>query len=208
MPSAGSPSTADDRLRPHDAAAARATLAERGQGERKGHRSALPVNEGLGIPADYGRRRGLPIQAEATVLVLVDTLPTGREIRLSPGTAAAWIRMRDAASSAGIALVPFSGFRSVERQTEIIRGRLSAGETIEAILRTVAAPGYSEHHTGRAVDIGVPGETPLTEGFERTPAFSWLQAHARAYGFSLSYPRENAHGIAYEPWHWYHNRHI
>ena len=156
----------------------------------------------LGIPADYGARRGLPPQPEARELASIGANEEGRDILLSPAAAAAWIRMRDAARGAGVELVAISGFRSIERQVAIIRAKLAAGGTIDLILRTIAAPGYSEHHTGRAVDIGVPGGPPLTEEFAGTPAFLWLQAHAGQFGFGLSYPPGNPHGIAYEPWHW------
>jgi D-alanyl-D-alanine carboxypeptidase len=156
----------------------------------------------LGIPPDYGKRRGLSLQAEATLLVSIAKNADGREIRLAPAAAEAWIRMLEAASEEGITLLAISGFRSVARQTEIIQGRLAKGETMDAILRTVAAPGYSEHHTGRAVDIAVPGEPPLTEAFAQTEAFAWLQANAHDFGFSLSFPKGNTHGIAFEPWHW------
>lgn len=156
----------------------------------------------LGIPADYGAKRRLKLQVEATELVSVAASSDKREIRLTPETAAAWKKMRDAASGEGIILVALSGFRSVVRQTEIIQGKLSAGETIDSILKAVAAPGYSEHQTGRAIDIGVPGEPPLTEAFALTPAFRWLNGQAHDFGFKLSYPRGNLNGIAYEPWHW------
>jgi len=158
----------------------------------------------LGIPGDYGAQRGMAVQAEARELVSVGANPYGRDIRLAPPAAAAWARMRDDAAASGVALVAISGFRSVERQAEIIRGKLASGDTIDAILRSVAAPGYSEHHTGRAIDIGVPDEPPLTEEFARTPAFLWLQANAVRHGFHLSYPRGNTQGLAYEPWHWCH----
>lgn len=151
---------------------------------------------------DYGARRGMTLQAEARDLVAVASDPEGREIQLSTPAAGAWVRMRDAAAASGVELVAISGFRSVARQSEIIRGKLAAGETMDAVLATMAAPGYSEHHTGRAIDIGCPGIEPLTEGFERSGAFLWLQAHAHEHGFRISYPRGNAHGIAYEPWHW------
>ena len=55
---------------------------------------------------------------------------------------------------------------------------------------------------GTALDIGTPDEPPAEESFERTPAFAWLQANAGGYGFVMSYPRDNPHGIVYEPWHW------
>jgi D-alanyl-D-alanine carboxypeptidase len=158
----------------------------------------------LGIPADYGASRGMPVQAEASGLVSIGVNPDGREILLSPPAAEAWAAMRDVAAASGIALVAISGFRSIERQAELIRAKLAAGESIDAILQTVAAPGYSEHHSGRAVDIGAPGEPQLTEDFELTPGFRWLRAHAHHHGFHLTYPRGNAYGIAYEPWHWCH----
>ena len=43
---------------------------------------------------------------------------------------------------------------------------------------------------------------PVEEEFERSPAFAWLKRHASRFGFRLSYPRRNRHGMAYEPWHW------
>jgi D-alanyl-D-alanine carboxypeptidase len=156
----------------------------------------------LGIPADYCAARGLPLQVQAAKLISIGTNPDGRDIQLSPAAGAAWLRMRESASRAGVALVAISGFRSIERQVEIIRAKLLSGQAIGDILKTVAAPGTSEHHTGRAIDIGTPGQEPLTEDFARTPAFRWLESHAGAFSFKLSYPRDNSHGISYEPWHW------
>jgi zinc D-Ala-D-Ala carboxypeptidase len=164
--------------------------------------AALDSWAALGIPSDYGPSRGLPLQVQAGELVSIGPNPDGRDIQLSPAAASAWTGMRAAASQAGVPLVAISGFRSIERQLEIIRTKLSSGQAIEDILRTVAAPGYSEHHTGRAIDIGIPGEESLTEGFADTPAFRWLEANAGSFGFKLSYPRGNSHGISYEPWHW------
>ena len=73
---------------------------------------------------------------------------------------------------------------------------------IDEILTVNAAPGFSEHHTGNAVDIATPGSRPLTEEFEATPAFEWLSANAENYGFSMTYERDNPWGFIYEPWHW------
>ena len=67
-----------------------------------------------------------------------------------------------------------------------------------------APPKYSEHHTGYAIDIG-DGQVPatnLSENFEQTPAFRWLESNAAKYSFELSFPRNNPQGISYEPWHW------
>ena len=102
----------------------------------------------------------------------------------------------------GITLLLVSGFRSVDYQARLIRKKINAGQSLGDILAVNAAPGHSEHHTGCAVDIATPGSRPLTEEFEDSPAFAWLQAHAASYGFAMSYPRNNAAGFVYEPWHW------
>ena len=157
----------------------------------------------LGIPADYAERRHLPLQGEATRLVSIGpAADDGKTLRMTPRAAAAWKRMRAAAARDGVQLLPLSAFRSVARQTAIIRTKLAAGEKIADILRLVAAPGCSEHHTGRALDIGSPAEQELDEHFARTAEFRWLKKHAGAFGFHLSYPRRNRHRIGYEPWHW------
>jgi D-alanyl-D-alanine carboxypeptidase len=110
--------------------------------------------------------------------------------------------MRQAAARDDLELVPISGFRSIDRQTELFRAKLAAGQTVDEILRYVAAPGFSEHHTGRALDIGSLEHPELDEEFAGTTAFAWLEGHARDFGFSMSYPRRNRHGITFEPWHW------
>ncbi len=110
--------------------------------------------------------------------------------------------MRAAAAQDGIVLLPLSGFRSVARQTVLIRAKLAAGQSLESILQLVAAPGFSEHHTGYALDIGSPEDMRLAEKFDRTAAFRWLRRQAGKFGFRLTFPRVNPHGIAFEPWHW------
>lgn len=158
----------------------------------------------LGIPADYAASRGWPLQPEAdpAELVSIGADVFGREQKLLRPAAAAWGAMRDAVVAADIALAPVSAFRGIAYQAEVIRRKLAAGRTIDGILRVNAVPGYSEHHTGRALDITTPGVEPLDEAFERTVAFAWLTDRAADFGFHLSYPRGNRYAMAYEPWHW------
>ncbi len=157
----------------------------------------------LSIPSDYADARGLAFQAEARELQTIATKPDGREVQVTPETASAWEQMRAAAAGDGITLIAHSGFRSITRQGELIRAKLEAGEPLASVLTILAAPGYSEHHTGRAIDIGEPGSPPVTEAFAETTAYSWLEINARRFGFTLSYPKDNSHGIRYEPWHWF-----
>jgi D-alanyl-D-alanine carboxypeptidase len=156
----------------------------------------------LGIPADYGSAGGPPAFHETDRLVEVGPNLVGRMQRLTPGTATQWQAMVEAADTVGIRLLIVSGFRSVEYQAALIRNKLQSGKAITDILTVNAAPGHSEHHTGRAVDIATPGSRPLTEAFEETDAFAWLNARAIEFGFSMTYERDNPWGIAYEPWHW------
>lgn len=157
----------------------------------------------LGLPADVARRAEKRLHPEASRLVFSGrAADDGRGLRLTPRAALAWRRMRDAAMADGITLLPLSAYRSVARQTLIIRRKLARGQRLADILRVSAVPGCSEHHTGRALDLGTPGHLQLEATFARTPAFRWLRQHAPRFGFHLSYPRGNAQGIAYEPWHW------
>ncbi len=162
------------------------------------------IHHALGIPAGYPARRHLPIQREARRLVVAArAADDGQPVRLSPRAAAAWKKMQAAAAREGVNLLPLSGFRSVARQTAIIRQKLADGQTLPAILRLVAAPGCSEHHTGRALDLGDSNHIALDVDFAKTPAFRWLMKRAGEFGFRLSYPLKNRHGIDYEPWHWF-----
>jgi D-alanyl-D-alanine carboxypeptidase len=102
----------------------------------------------------------------------------------------------------GVAISIASSYRSVARQAEIIATKLAHGTSIDDILRSVAPPGFSEHHTGRAIDIVSPDHPDLDVSFAYTPAYEWLTINAGFFGFTLSYPEGNGSGYQYEPWHW------
>ena len=106
------------------------------------------------------------------------------------------------AAADGIALDAISGYRSHDYQLGIFERKLARGQSVAQILQVNAAPGFSEHHGGDALDIGTPGDRPAEESFEATAAFAWLGEYAGRHGFGLSYPRGNPHDIVYEPWHW------
>ena len=156
----------------------------------------------LGIPEDYGLDGSRPVFGEATDLVEVGPNLVGRMQSLEREAAARWIEMQAGAAADGVLLLIVSGYRSIDYQARLIRKKLNAGQSVSEILAVNAAPGHSEHHTGRAVDIATPGSRPLTEEFENSDAFRWLQGNAGTYGFSMSYPRNNPAGFIYEPWHW------
>ena len=160
------------------------------------------VLESLQIPLDIIKARSLILQPEAEELVVAELGDNGREHLLVPAAANAWRELSSAARADGVTLKIVSAFRSVARQAEIVRGKLARGLSLDAILCVSAPPGYSEHHSGRAVDVTTEGTPPLELEFEETPAFQWLSSNAHQFGFALSFPRQNPYGYAYEPWHW------
>ena len=117
---------------------------------------------------------------------------------LHPEAARAVEDMRRAALADGVELRVISAYRSEETQRylfhEIAKQR---GQTLAERALVSAPPGHSEHATGLTVDFN-----ELEESFAQTPAYAWLEEHAERYGFALSFPEENAQGIAFEPWHW------
>ncbi|NJL98196.1 MAG: D-alanyl-D-alanine carboxypeptidase family protein [Synechococcaceae cyanobacterium SM2_3_2] len=112
--------------------------------------------------------------------------------------------MQTAARQSGIQLVPLSGYRDLPTQTFLFQRQIQRRGSERAARFLSAPPGFSEHHTGYAVDIG-DGSQPSTHvqyAFAQTSAYGWLQAQAGSYGFELSFPPDNPQGVSFEPWHW------
>ena len=147
--------------------------------------------------------RGLPCYDDARELVVADTSKSGIEHRLTEVAADSWTAMKFAAANDNVSLILISGFRSFERQFEIVNRRIESGESLEELFYVLAPPGCSQHHTGRALDIGTMGCEPASVDFAKTTAFQWLCENALQFGFSLSYPENNSQGYSYEPWHWF-----
>ncbi len=163
----------------------------------------LGVADGEGFFLERGLVRFEEACEDDLQVVQVDE--DGREHELVGDAAVAWREMEAAALAdlgEGSGLLLVSAFRSVERQAEIVRGKFLRGISNEEIFAVSAPPGFSEHHTGRAVDISTPGYVALEEEFEESAAFAWLSENARRFGFSMTYGRENPYGFLYEPWHW------
>ncbi len=179
------------------------------RGARLPRAHALPVHglearlAGLGLDAgDYAARTGLLLVPEPAWLDWAGRDRYARPLWLDRDAALAWQRMQAAARDDDIWLEPVSGYRSHAYQLGIFARKRARGLHVQDILAVNAAPGFSEHHSGQALDISAPGEPSAEESFEHTTAFAWLQEHAATHGFAMSYPRDNPHGIVYEPWHW------
>lgn len=160
------------------------------------------LHKKLGIADNYAESRLLVAFSEATELVKVENDLDPRCFYLAPDAKIALSHMQEAAHHEQIDLQVYSGFRSYEYQKRLIEDRVNNGEPIDRVLSYLAAPGFSEHHTGLAIDLTTSGCTAGCEEFEATDAFKWLEGNASKFNFKMSYPRNNPWGFVYEPWHW------
>ena len=129
-----------------------------------------------------------------------ENLVTCGEKQVHKDLAKAFVQMQNDALKDGIKLEIISGFRSIEYQKTIFPCKFKGDPTEEefiARLKYSAPAGFSEHHTGLAIDIN-----SLEEDFADTKEYEWLLEHAKDYGFEMSFPKNNNQGLGFEPWHW------
>jgi len=123
--------------------------------------------------------------------------------RLRSQAADAYKQFAKAAKAAGVNVMPISGYRSFSEQASLYDSYVR--QYGQATADTLAArPGYSEHQTGLAMDIGnASGTCALQACFANTPAGRWAAEHGWEYGFIIRYPAgaEATTGYTYEPWH-------
>lgn len=120
----------------------------------------------------------------------------GHKLRAS--ALAALEAMSAAARREGVDLLVSSSYRSYDYQVEVFARNVKelGREKAETVSAT---PGHSQHQLGEAIDFG-----SITDAFAKTKASRWLQAKARGYGFSLSFPKDmsGVTGYAWESWHY------
>lgn len=125
----------------------------------------------------------------------------------SPEARAAFEDMRAEAEAAGIQLTAFSTYRDFGRQEVLYKGYVEK-DGQEAADRYSARPGFSEHQTGLAFDIGETGQEVhwASQTFGETEGGKWLADNAHRFGFILRYPegKEQITGYMHESWHYRH----
>ncbi|MCQ2551885.1 MAG: M15 family metallopeptidase [Clostridia bacterium] len=120
-------------------------------------------------------------------------------------------KMFDAAEAEGIELRLRTGFRSYSYQTSLYDSYVKKDGKKEADTYS-ARPGYSEHQSGLACDLGGKSQGfALSYQFGETEEGKWVAAHAHEYGFIIRFtdgktvdgkrmPGEIT-GYVFEPWH-------
>lgn len=129
---------------------------------------------------------------------------TSTEKYVRSATADALQKLAAGAAASGLTLNLQSGYRSYDFQVALYNSYVSQDGQAKADTYS-ARPGYSEHQTGFAADLG--GTTSpscnVEECYANTPEGQWLAAHSWEYGFIIRYPKDKTAitGYTYEPWH-------
>lgn len=128
-------------------------------------------------------------------------LTTVDSFRIHKEAAIAFKEMKSVAKKEGIKLKVVSGYRSSKYQIQVFKkkfnGKYPSASQLKARLMYSAPAGYSEHHTGLAIDIN-----STEDYFKDTKEYKWLLANAKDFGFEISFPENNAQNLGFEPWHW------
>jgi len=149
-----------------------------------------------------GRLLGHLPYPEAPANTLVTFAP-GQQLRHE--AARELVAMQRAAAVDGVQITVISAFRNLDLQRHLFfEVGAERSQSPEVRAQVSAPPGFSEHSTGFAVDLGDGSkpQTNLSTSFETTGAFAWLQANAVRFHYALSFPANNRQGVSYEPWHW------
>ena len=135
----------------------------------------------------------------------LEAITADGSLKMRSAAARKFKQMQADARAAGVILTAISAFRTTETQEQLFFGiKEQRVQNAAKRAKVSAPPGYSEHHTGYAVDLG-DGNAPATNletTFADTAAFAWLEKNALRYSFELSFPPNNKQGVSYEPWHW------
>jgi D-alanyl-D-alanine carboxypeptidase len=165
-------------------------------------RSAHSLDTPTSIWVVVDKQRPLKPKTYVPPDLVTPDVPHTNVPQLRKVAATALSTMFAAAKRDGVTLYSLSAYRSYATQTSIFNRNLaSLGRA--TTLNLTAKPGYSEHQTGLADDLGDGSSCDLAVCFESHPAASWLAKNSWRYGWVLRYPLGYTRitGIQTEPWH-------
>lgn len=168
--------------------------------------SAPPAPEPNPYLTLVNRTHKLPENWESRIDLLETKNYSQEDIRVEKNSHEAFQALRAALLAEGVDIELESCYRSVERQKEVW-AEYEAAYGTDYCNQYVAVPGFSEHHTGFAIDVNLIQGDGQTDEAERQKerAALWAKVHAKLpeYGFILRYlqGKEDITGYAYEPWH-------
>jgi D-alanyl-D-alanine carboxypeptidase len=165
-------------------------------------RTAHSLDDPTSIWVVVDKKRPLQPKSYVPTDLVTPDVPHTNVPQLRRVASHALVKMFDGAKQDGITLYSLSAYRSYATQTSIFdRNTQQLGSA--TTLKLTARPGYSEHQTGLADDLGDGTSCDLAVCFESHPAAKWLLANSWRYGWILRYPLGDTAitGIQTEPWH-------
>ena len=130
----------------------------------------------------------------------------GDDVEVEQKAYDAYLELKAELEKEGVQVDMDSARRSVAEQQEIVDNfTVKYGE--DYVKQYVAVPGFSEHHTGLAIDLYliIDGKDVVENEDLVTYPEIWSKIHAKLadHGFILRYleGKEDITGYSYEPWH-------
>ena len=160
-------------------------------------RTQLSIDDPASLWVVVDKARPLsPIDAAPT-----DLVPIGGGYELRAEAAQAMDTMLAAAAADGLTITVQSAYRPYDYQVALFSAQVARFGEEQAEVQ-VARPGYSEHQTGLAADVG-GGGCDIESCFATTVEGQWIAANASRFGFLVRYPdgKQDVTGFKYEPWH-------
>lgn len=156
------------------------------------------VNKYSELPSDWEKK-----------VELVDAKNAWKEdIKVEKEAYKNYLKLKKALAKENVTILLDSVYRSVEEQQNIWDEWTNDPEKgIDYVKQYVAVPGYSEHHTGLAIDICIKKDGKLIYDNDKMIAerkiFAKIHKKLADYGFILRYleGRDEITGYSYEPWH-------
>ncbi len=171
---------------------------------------SYPVSNPASLQVVVNKQHPLNPKTYTPAKLVIPNVPlrsniTATEEQLSGAAAPALVSMVNAAKQHGVLLNLQSGYRSYTFQSNLYSQYVK--QQGQSLTDTASArPGYSEHQTGLAVDLGGASEPScnVRQCFADTTEYRWLAKNTYRYGFIERYPknRQAVTGYEYEPWHY------
>ena len=162
--------------------------------------------DGIDYMALVNKTHPLPDNWEKNLEIVKMTNSVGVEVEVEKKAYDAYLKLKEELEKENIFVDLDSARRSVADQQRIM-DEFTEEFGADYAAKTVAKPGYSEHHTGLALDLYliIDGKNVTeNEDMEKYPEI-WEKIHEKLpeYGFILRYLKDKEHitGYGYEPWH-------
>ena len=162
--------------------------------------------QGIDYLALVNKLNPLPDGWEDALETVHMTNSVGDDVEVEKKAYDAYLELKAALEEEGVHVDLDSARRTVAAQQKIMDD-FTQKYGADYAKKTVATPGYSEHHTGLALDLylNIDGkDIVMNEDLVQYPEV-WEKIHAKLadYGFILRYLEGDEHitGYGYEPWH-------